>query len=103
MYQQSAENLNLQNSVDTQNLILNLFEGSLHLLRESGQSFNKQKEDADLVAHEEHDVYEYANFSHEIDLHIDNILDFPKKLNSAETMRLQLEYFDKYNYQIKKK
>ena len=45
MYQQSAENLNLQNSVDTQNLILNLFEGSLHLLRESGQSFNKQKED----------------------------------------------------------
>ena len=57
---------------------------------------NKQKEDADLVAHEEHDVYEYANFSHEIDLHIDSILDFPKKMNSAETMRLQLEHFDKY-------
>lgn len=45
MYQQSAKNLDLPNSVDTQSLILNLFEGSLHLLRESGQSFNKQKSD----------------------------------------------------------
>jgi pyrroline-5-carboxylate reductase len=45
MYQQSAESLELSNSVDTQNLVLNLFEGSLHLLRESGQSFNKQKSD----------------------------------------------------------
>jgi pyrroline-5-carboxylate reductase len=45
MYQQSAESLELSNSVDTQNLVLNLFEGSLHLLRESGQTFNKQKED----------------------------------------------------------
>lgn len=45
MYQQSAENLKLSDSVDTQNLVLNLFEGSLHLLRESGQTFNKQKKD----------------------------------------------------------
>jgi pyrroline-5-carboxylate reductase len=45
MYKESAENLNLQNSVDTQSLILNLFEGSLHLLRESGQTIHKQKTD----------------------------------------------------------
>lgn len=45
MYQKSTENLNLQGKVDTHNLILNLFEGSLHLLKESNQTFNKQKMD----------------------------------------------------------
>ena len=45
MYQNSTENLQLENEVDTHNLIINLFEGSLELLKESGQDFGKQKSD----------------------------------------------------------
>lgn len=43
MYQQSAENLDLTSKVDSRQLIMNLFEGSLELLRETSADFNEVK------------------------------------------------------------
>jgi pyrroline-5-carboxylate reductase len=45
MYKQSSEALELDDSVNTQELIMNIFSGSIHLLKESQQSFKKQKQD----------------------------------------------------------
>ena len=45
MYQKSTESLELGEEVNTKELIMNLFDGSLHLLKESQQSFDKQKND----------------------------------------------------------
>lgn len=43
-----------------------------------------------------HDVQEYANFSGEIDLHIENLSSRKGKMNSAEKLQLQLEHFDRF-------
>ena len=43
-----------------------------------------------------HDVEEYANFSGEIDLHIENLSSRKGKMNSAEKLHLQLEHFDRF-------
>lgn len=43
-----------------------------------------------------HDVQEYANFSGEIDLHIENLPSRKGKMNSAEKLQLQLEHFDRF-------
>ena len=45
MYQNSAENLNLISDVDSRKLIINLFEGSLELLKENSSSFSEVKRD----------------------------------------------------------
>ncbi|MEM1119474.1 MAG: Smr/MutS family protein [Bacteroidota bacterium] len=43
-----------------------------------------------------HDVQEYANFSGEIDLHIENLFSQKGKMNNAEKLQLQLEHFDRF-------
>jgi len=43
MYQKAAENLNLDGDVNYRELVLNLIEGSLMLVRESGLPFGEQK------------------------------------------------------------
>jgi len=43
-----------------------------------------------------HDVQEYANFSGEIDLHIENLSSRKGKMNSAEKLHLQLEHFERF-------
>ncbi len=43
-----------------------------------------------------HDVQEYANFSGEIDLHIENLPSRKGKMNNAEKLQLQLEHFDQF-------
>jgi len=43
-----------------------------------------------------HDVHEYANFSGEIDLHIENLSSRKGKMNSREKLQLQLEHFDRF-------
>lgn len=43
-----------------------------------------------------HDVQEYANFSGEIDLHIENLSSRKGKMNSSEKLHLQLEHFDRF-------
>lgn len=43
-----------------------------------------------------HDVQEYANFSGEIDLHIEKLSSRKGKMNSAEKLHLQLEHFDRF-------
>lgn len=43
-----------------------------------------------------HDVEEYANFSGEIDLHIENLSSRKGKMNSSEKLQLQLEHFERY-------
>lgn len=43
-----------------------------------------------------HDVEEYANFSGEIDLHIENLTSRKGKMSNAEKLQLQLEHFDKF-------
>jgi pyrroline-5-carboxylate reductase len=43
MYQKAAENLNLDGNVDYRELVMSLIEGSLMLVRESGLSFEEQK------------------------------------------------------------
>ena len=46
--------------------------------------------------YEVHNVKEYANFNHELDLHLENISTSTKKMNSGEKLRLQLQHFDAY-------
>jgi len=43
-----------------------------------------------------HDVQEYANFSGELDLHIENLPSRKGKMNSREKLHLQLEHFDRF-------
>ncbi len=43
-----------------------------------------------------HDVQEYANFSGEIDLHIENLPSRKGKMSNAEKLYLQLEHFDRF-------
>ena len=43
-----------------------------------------------------HDVQEYANFSGEIDLHIENLSSRKGKMNNSEKLQLQLEHFDRF-------
>lgn len=43
-----------------------------------------------------HDVEEYANFSGEIDLHIEHLPSRKGKMNNAEKLQLQLEHFDRF-------
>lgn len=50
----------------------------------------------DFKKHQVHDVQEYANFSGEIDLHIENLPSRKGKMNNAEKLQLQLEHFDKF-------
>jgi len=46
--------------------------------------------------YEVHNVQEYANFSHEIDLHLESIKTNTRKMNSGEKLRLQIQHFDSY-------
>ncbi len=43
-----------------------------------------------------HDVKEYANFSGEIDLHIENLPSRKGKMSSSEKLQLQLDHFEQY-------
>ena len=43
-----------------------------------------------------HDVKEYANFTGEIDLHIENLPSRKGKMSSGEKLQLQLDHFEKY-------
>ena len=43
-----------------------------------------------------HDVKEYANFSGEIDLHIENLSSRKGKMSSSEKLQLQLDHFERY-------
>jgi hypothetical protein len=43
-----------------------------------------------------HEVQDLANFSNEIDLHIDKLMDNPRKMKNAEVVRIQLNAFDDY-------
>lgn len=53
-------------------------------------------QEADYQKYEYHDVKEYANFSGEIDLHIENLTGVIGKMGSGEKLRLQLVHFDKF-------
>ncbi|MEM6316030.1 MAG: Smr/MutS family protein [Bacteroidota bacterium] len=46
--------------------------------------------------HRQHDVEEFANFSGEIDLHIENLPSRKGKMNNAEKLHLQLDHFDQF-------
>lgn len=43
-----------------------------------------------------HDVEEYANFTGEIDLHIENLSSRKGKMSSSEKLQLQLDHFEQY-------
>lgn len=43
-----------------------------------------------------HDVKEYANFSGEIDLHIENLPSRKGKMSNSEKLQLQLDHFEQY-------
>lgn len=43
-----------------------------------------------------HEIIEKAEFEPEIDLHIEKLVDKPKKLNNAEILDIQLRHFEKY-------
>jgi len=46
--------------------------------------------------HRHHDVQEYANFTGEIDLHVEKLFSRKGKMNNAEKLRLQLKHFDQF-------
>ena len=45
MYKKSSEALDIDQDINTKELVMNIFEGSLHLLKESQQTFENQKKE----------------------------------------------------------
>lgn len=45
---------------------------------------------------EKHEVEELAHFNPEIDLHIENLVENPKKMNKGEILNIQLNHFERF-------
>jgi glutamine synthetase adenylyltransferase len=45
---------------------------------------------------EKHEVEELAHFNPEIDLHIETLIENPKKLNKSEILNIQLSHFERF-------
>ncbi|MFN7115291.1 MAG: Smr/MutS family protein [Saprospiraceae bacterium] len=45
---------------------------------------------------DQHEVEELAHFNPEIDLHIENLVENPKKLNKAEILNIQILHFERF-------